>query len=85
MGNQQGYADIDQQRKSEMNYKFSLEELTKDTEEQERQFLEKATPTSINGDDDVDSSSAQTNVDVTDTTTSSQETATSSDADAEKP
>ena len=36
VGNQQGYADIDNQRQLESNYKFSLDELSKDTAEQEK-------------------------------------------------
>jgi len=39
VGNQQGYNDIDNQRKSEVNYKFSLDELSKDTDERELEQL----------------------------------------------
>ena len=38
VGNQQGYADIDEQRQLEMNYKFSLDELSKDTDAKVKRY-----------------------------------------------
>merc|ERR1711936_953526 len=44
VGNQQGYADIDNQMQMELNYKFSLDELAKDTDEQEKSIAASQSP-----------------------------------------